>query len=202
MKKLIFLGLIVIAAAVIIAAFFMPWAKVDVSVTGVSKELASGAEGTVGKLPLGKKVISDIDKVTSAIDDLGGVNIQTKVSGYNIPNLVNNKTSKVALSLAEILFKSVKDLDLKSYLVYLLPLLAIACVLLALLGAKNKAYLIIMVIISGAVSIGGLYNINTMDTGSLAVKISIERGMWYTMYAFLFICAAGIVWFILDRKKA
>ena len=77
------------------------------------------------------------------------------MSGYQIPKMVNDKTTKVALSLVQVFVKDAKDIDKKSYLVYLLPLFAIICSLLAALGLKNKIYVIIMAVIGGAISIGG-----------------------------------------------
>jgi hypothetical protein len=198
MKKLVFMTMVIAASAVIITAFFMPWAKVATSVTGISKELTS----TVGGTPFAGKVVGKIDKITGAIADLGDVEIKTTVRGNQVPALVNNQTSKVALSLAQVMFKSAEGIDKKSYLVYLLPLFGIICAVLAVLGLKSKIYVAAMLILGGIVSIGGLYNLYTMDIESQIVKISIENGLWYTMYAFLFIFLVGIVWFISDIKKA
>ena len=198
MKKLIFMTLVIVASALIVVAFFMPWAKVATSVTGISKEVTSTVEDT----PLAGKVVGKISAITDAIAGLGDVEIKTTVRGSQVPALVNNQTSKVALSLAQVMFKSAEGIDKKSYLVYLLPLLGIACAALAVIGVKNKLFVGVMLVISGAVSIGGLYNLYTMDIGSQAVKISIEDGLWYTMYAFLFIFLVSVAWLILDRKRA
>ncbi len=198
MKKLIFMTLVIVASALIVVAFFMPWAKVATSVTGISKEVTSTVEDT----PLAGKVVGKISAITDAIAGLGDVEIKTTVRGSQVPALVNNQTSKVALSLAQVMFKSAEGIDKKSYLVYLLPLLGIACAALAVIGLKNKLFVGVMLVISGAVSIGGLYNLYTMDIGSQAVKISIEDGLWYTMYAFLFIFLVSVAWLILDRKRA
>ena len=124
--------------------------------------------------PLAGKVVKKISSITDAIAELGDVEIKTTVRGSQVPALVNNQTSKVALSLAQVMFKSAEGIDKKSYLVYLLPLLGIACAALAVIGLKNKLFVGVMLVISGAVSIGGLYNLYTMDIGSQAVKISIE----------------------------
>ena len=197
MKKLIFLTMVIAASAVIVYAFFMPWARVATSVTGISKELTGTVEGT----PIAGKIVGKLDVITGAIAGLGDVEIKTTVRGNQVPALVNNETSKVALSLAQIMFKSAKDVDKKSYLVYLLPLFGIICAVLAVAGLKSKICVAIMLIIGGIISIGGLYNLYTMDIQSQIVKISILNGLWYTMYAFLFIFLVGIVWLIFDRKK-
>ncbi len=200
MAKRIFAGLIIAAAVVIVVSFFLPWAKVSVSAMGVSEELTKDAKTILKDTPLVGKVVGKLEKVTDTLTTIGDISIKTEISGYNIPVLVNRKTSKVALSLAQIMFRSVEGLDLKSYLVYLLPLLGMFCALASILGQKNRLYIIIMLIVAGAVGIAGLYNLHTANVENLAVKITIMNGLWNTMYAFLFIFLVGILWLILDKK--
>ncbi|MGB2630427.1 MAG: hypothetical protein WBD24_06185 [Candidatus Omnitrophota bacterium] len=201
MNKIIFPGLIIIASLVTVLCFFQPWASVAASVTGISKELTSAADKSLKDTPFAGKFIKKADEVTTAISKYGDIEIKTTVRGNQIPAMVNNKTSKVALSLTQVFFKSAEGLDKKSYLVYLLPLFGILCGALAVLGTKNKLYVIVMTAIGGAISAGGLYNLLTMDVSSAAVKISIRYGLWHTMYAFLFICAVGIAWLVAGKKK-
>jgi len=199
MKKEILAGLIIIASSVIVISFFLPWAKIDTSasevsrgITGVARE-GLGGESTVGKL-IGK-FEKEVDKVSAVAD----IRVKAAVSGYDIPVMVNNKTSKIAIAAAQIIFKSAKNLDMKSYLVYLLPLFGIFCGAAAILGLKNKLSIIVALIVSGIVSITGLYNLYTTDLSSLILNISIEKGLWCTMYAFLFIFFAGIAWLVSNK---
>ena len=197
MKKQIFLGVVVAACVVILMSFFMPWAKVNVSAVGVSKELEASAAGT----PFASKWVGSLKKATSALGDIGDIKIKTMVTGYSIPTMINQKKSKVAISLMQIMFKSVENLDIKSYLVYLLPIFAIICAILAVLGQKMKLYIIAMLVISGTIAIAGLYNLLTMNVSSVAVKITIGKGLWLTMYSFLIICLTSAVWLIQDKKS-
>ena len=193
MVKKILVGLIVLASIVIVISFFMPWARVSVSVVGVSKQLTSSSG-------LPDKMVEKLKEITSAISSFGDVDIKTTVSGYQIPGMVNNKTSKAALSTAEILSKSASGLEQKSYLVYLFPLLGIVCGILAVTGLKSKACIVIILIIGGIVGIVGLYNLSTANLVHVSVKIDILSGLWNTIYAFLFIFIAGITWLILGKK--
>ena len=199
-KKMFFLSMVIAASIAIIFSFFMPWATIATSVTKVSKDLTQAAEGSLADTPFAGKFIKQLDKATSAIGQMGDIEIKSAVRGNQIPAMVNNKTSKVALALAQVFFKDAGGLDKKSYLVYLLPLLGIACAALAVLGLKNKLYVIVMAVLAGAISIGGLYTLLTMDISSTIVKISIAKGLWNTMYSFLFICLAGIAWLVLNKK--
>jgi len=200
MKKNILCGLVIIAGAVIVVSFFLPWAKVTVSTMGVSKELTKDVETTLKDTPIAGKLVGKLTDITDAVSALGDIEVKTQVTGYNIPVLVNRKTSKVALSLMQIMFKSVENLDVKSYLVYLLPILGIFCAIASILGRKNRFYVMLMLVVAGAVSIIGLYNLHTTNMANIVVKVTIMDGLWYTMYGFLFIFVAGIAWLALGEK--
>lgn len=203
MRKMVLFSLVIICAIAIISGFFMPWAKASVSATKVAKDLAgSASKGMLENTPFAGKFIRGLDKATSKISDLGDINIKTMVSGYDIPTLVNKKSSQIAIAIASTMFKDAKDLDKKSMLVYLLPLFAIVCVVLGLVGIKNKIAIIVMALISGGISIGGLYNLMTADLSKLPIQISIEQGLWQTMYSYLMICIISVIWFVLDLKEA
>jgi len=196
MKKLIFLVVVFAASTVIVMSFFQPWAKINASVTGISTELTKSANTTLGKTSFGGKFIRQLNNITNSIGKIGNVELKSTVRGNNIPMLANNQTSKTALSLVQVLFKSkgTENLGTKSYLVYLLPLSGILCAILALLALKHRVYLLIMGAISGIISIGGLYNLYTMDVVSPVVKITIENGLWNTMYAFGCVLLIAILW--------
>lgn len=203
MRKIVLLALVVICALAIVHAFFMPWAKASASATKVAKGLTKSATaGMLENTPFAGKFIRGLDKATDKISDLGDIQIKTAVSGYDIPTLVNKKTSQIAIAIASVMFKDAKDLDKKSLLVYLLPLLALVCIGLAIIGLKNKIAVMAMTILSGGISAGGLYNLMTVNLSGLPIQISIEQGLWQTMYAYLMIAVIGIVWIALDLKKA
>ena len=85
-------------------------------------------------------------------------------------------------------------------LVYLIPLFAIVCVILAVIGLKYKLAVIAMAVIGGAISIGGLYNLFTANLAALPVQITIMNGLWQTMYGYLLICILSIIWLITVKR--
>ena len=203
MRKIVLLALVVICALAIVHAFFMPWARASTSATKVANRLAKSATGgMLENTPFAGKFIRGLDKATNTISDIGDIQIKTAVSGYDIPTLINKKSSQTAIAIASVMFKDAKDLDKKSMLVYLLPLLALACIGLAIVGLKSKIALIVMAVLSGGIAVVGLYNLMTIDLSKLPVQISIEQGLWQTMYAYLIISVIGIVWVALDLKEA
>lgn len=179
MKKNIFSIFIVLAALVIIVSFFRSWAKVTTSSFVDTAEKIANIFGQ--KLP--------------------NVDIKMTVTGYSIPQMANSQNSKAALAVIETLSKSSKGLGAKSYLVYLLPLSAIACIALALAGLKKKVFIIGMSVLSGLIGGVGLFNLSTVNTDTLITKITIGSGLWNTMYAFLFIFLIGVTWLVLDKNS-
>lgn len=202
MKKFVLAGMVILAAIVIILSFFMPWAKLSASVTKVSKELTDRAGKAAGGT-FGERFTRELSRVTEAIGNVGGdIEIKTSVSGYDIPSMANKKSSKVAISLTQGLLKDTRDLDKKAALVFLLPIFAVVCAALAVIGLKNKLSVILMLIISGGISLGGLYRLKTLDLASLPVDITIEKGLWQTLYAYLFILIISIIWLVTGKKEA
>ncbi|MDP3789344.1 MAG: hypothetical protein Q8R48_02960 [Candidatus Omnitrophota bacterium] len=203
MKNMIFATLVIICSAIIIISFFMPWAKVKISATQVSKELVTSAkEGPLKGTPFAEKFIKKFEKATSAIGQFGDIEVKTQVSGYDIPTMVNKESSKIAISFVQEFFKDTKDLDKKSMLVFLLPLLGIACMALAIFGLRYKWAVIVILVLAGVISAAGLYNLYTSNFSSTAVEITIEKGIWQTFYAYLAIFIISIAWIISDLKKS
>ena len=178
----------------------MPWAKASVSVTKVAKNMTESANGRLQNTPFGGKFVQGLDQATNAIGKFGDIKVKTTVSGYDIPTMTNKKSSHVAIQLAQVLFKDAKDLDKKSMLVYLLPLFAIACIALAVTGLRYKVSVIAAAIIGGAIGIGGLYKLMSTDLSNLPVQISIETGLWLTMYGYLLICILSVAWLVAGEK--
>lgn len=201
MKKIAFVGLVIVAAIVIVSSFFKPWVRLSTSVTKISGELVGKTTGKIKEAPLAGKFVKELEKVTSAIGNLGDVEVKTTVSGYDIPTLVNKKSSKVAISFVQSFFKGAKDLDKKSKLVLFLPLFAILCVVLAIAGIRYKFAVVLMAVLSSLISLVGLYKLKTLDLSSLTVNITIEKGLWQTIYAYLFIFVLSIVWLATDKKQ-
>lgn len=201
MKKKIFAGSIIVCALIIIVSFFMPWAKATVSATKVAKNLTDSVSGKLQNTPFAGKFVKEFNKATNAIGNIGDIEVKTTVSGYDIPTMTNKKSSRVTLQLTQILFKDAKDLDKKSILVYLLPLFAIVCIALAIIGLRYKVSVIATALIGGAIGIGGLYKLMATDLSKLPVQISIENGLWQTMYGYLLICILSIAWLVIESKK-
>jgi len=202
MKKTIMAVLVVICAIAIVIAFFMPWAKASTSATRVAKGVKQSAGGALQGTSLGDKAMAYLDVATQAISEMGDIKVKTIVRGCDIPTLISRKSSNVAISLAQVYVNDTNDLDKKVILVYLIPLFAIACIALAVLGMKNILFVAIMGLVSGVISVVGFFKIMITDMSSMMVQISIEKGLWMTLWAYLAIFAISIAWVVIYRNKA
>jgi hypothetical protein len=200
MKKIVMATLAVLSAVVIIISFFMPWAKASTSATRVAKSVKQGAGGALQGTSLGEKVMTYFDVATQAISDMGDIKVKTIVRGCDIPTLVSKKSSNVAISLVQVYAKDANDLDKKASLIYIIPLFALACIALAVLGMKNILFVAIMGLASGIISIVGFFKIMTTDMSSMVVQISIENGLWLTLWAYMAIFMISVAWVITARN--
>jgi len=199
MKRFILSGLIIIASAVTVWTFYMPWARITNDPIRTAKQVLETRDEEFFK---SDKFKNTMEKVAGFLDGVfpEGAQIGATVSGYDVPRLIDREESKVAIAFTQAIFNDVEGLDKKCYAVYLLPLFGILCAALALIGLKHTLSVIVMLLLSGAISIGGLYKLVTLDLTGLPVDIMIQSGLWYTMYAFLFIFAVSLVWLTSERR--
>jgi hypothetical protein len=194
--KIILATLIIVCSVVIVVSFFQPWAKADLSVTKTAGALKEKAQTTMKGSRYAAKIITGLDRAAKAIGGMGDIQVKTAVSGYDIPAMINKKSSKIALCLAQVIFKDAKDLDKKSLLVYLLPLAGLLSIILTLMGLKSIMPVVVMAILSGLISAAGLSNVMTADLSNNVVQISIEQGLWQTLYGFLLIFVFSLIWIV------
>jgi hypothetical protein len=199
MKKMILSGLIIACSVMVIVSFFMPWANASVSVTKAATGLAAMVQKELGGTQYEKKVANFLQKAEKTIDTIGNVEVKTTVSGYDIPTLVQKRSSRSALSFVQIFFKGAQGLEKKVMLVYLLPLFGVACIFLTVLALTNKLYIIGPAVIGGVISAGGFYKLWTTNFSGAQYQIILLNGMWYTLYAYLLICILSIVWLATER---
>ena len=194
--------IVICASVMIVFSFYMPWARVTVSAVGVVRKLTVVAEEKYKSSLLAGKIIKKMKKATDELDTAGDVSIRSMVRGYMIPALANDEGSKVALAAVQVMFKSEdENLPQKSYLVYLFPILGIACGILAFLGMRSWIPVVIMTLISGIVGIGMLYNVSATNLVQGEVELSLMLGLWIIIYAFLLIFVTGVFWLANVKKS-
>lgn len=192
------LGLAWGCVASAVAGFFLPWATLDVHDPGVAKMLRQ-ATSEVGVLDKAARALGKItveirqgaETVTGELPTLA--DLPRQVSGVQIPRLANQPNAQVAMALVEILTNTRQRLGLKSYAVYAVPGLALLCGLLLTAGWRRRALLAGIAVVCAGVAAAGFWKLLTTDTDTLFVAVTIGRGLWMSLWAYVGLALAAVV---------
>ncbi|MFO8053302.1 MAG: hypothetical protein R6U54_05045 [Candidatus Omnitrophota bacterium] len=158
---------------VIFVSFFLPWISVE-----------SEAMGKLSKLLTGKAQ-ANIDAV----------------SGFQIPILANGEESRFMVSIIKIFKPEINNADKKSFLVWIMPLLAIALFFISI-GFKNKKLIKLLIgIVCIAIFAGAVYKINTTDLDKLVLNVKIAYGLWMALFGYLTLGLVELISFAKLIKK-
>jgi len=155
---------LLVMVLVILVSFFLPWVSVQ-----------SEAVGTFTKILTGEK--------QAVIDE---------ISGFRIPIMANGDDARLMLSIIKIFNPKVENADKKSYLVWVIPILAVVLLLGGVSLGKNKVFNLAMGIIGVVLFVAAMYKIQTTNLDKMVLKVSIGNGLWLSLYAYL---ALGILGF-------
>ena len=167
---------IVIIVAAIFASFFLPWVSVG-----------SPVAGGINKLLAGKNDSSFYS-----------------ISGFQVPIMANGRESKLMISIIQLFNPGVKDADQKSWLIWVVPGLAVAILILLWLWGKNKWLHVVLGIIAVAIFGVATFKILTTDLNKLILKVSIAFGLWSLLVGYLLlggVCLLNFVTFINRKNK-
>jgi hypothetical protein len=146
-----------VLVAGIFIAFFLPWVHVEAPMIG-----------TISKVLTGKRQA----EITS-------------ISGFSVPVLANGPDARLMISIIKIFNPGVTDADKKSWLIWGVPLFAIAIFLLTLLLRDNRWFNLAITAIGIPIFLIGVYKINTTDLNKLVLNARIGLGVWLTLYGYL-----------------
>ena len=164
-----------ISLVVIVISFFLPWISVE-----------SAAIGEVTKALTGKR--------QATIDS---------ISAFKVPILANSKESRFMISVIKIFNPGIKNADKKSFLIWLVPGLALIIFLISRFFYKNKWVNLAFGIIGCPIFFIAVYKITTTDLDKLVLRVNINLGLWLTLFGYLGIGVLGFINFIqLTKKKS
>lgn len=176
------LGLAWLSVGAALVGFVLPWAMLEMKhVQGTALEELAGKLGQ----ELGRVVVSvkrGAETVTGELPDLS--QIADDVSGIQIPQLANRKDAKVVLALAEMLTGQ-RELGAKSYVVYLVPGLALLCGLLLTGAGRARTVCLLTAVLCFGIAGGGFWKLLTTKTDTLLVGIVIGQGLWMSLWAYV-----------------
>jgi hypothetical protein len=191
LKAFVF-GLVWVSVTAAVAAFFLPWATLDVRSHQLAEPIGRVTQGMPLEELAGKltkkvgRVVVEVKRgtalVTGELPDLA--TIPTRVSGVQIPQLANRQDAQVVLALAEMLTGQ-RNLGAKSYWVYLVPALALLCGLVVTLLSRLRLVCLLVGGVCLAVSVLGFWKLLTTNTETLLVAIDIGPGLWLSLWAYV-----------------
>ena len=185
-----------VSVAVVLRAFFLPWAMIDLREPSLVRQVRETVEGQ-GLL---ESLVQRVGKVTAEIrrgaetvtGELSLSDIPHEVSGVQIPQMANQENAQVALALMELLTNTRQHIGAKSYAVYLLPGLAVLCgVLLTVLGRVRAALLGIAALCALVAGVG-FWKLLTTNTSTLFIAITIGPGLWLSLWGYVGLSAAAL----------
>ena len=160
--------IIAVLAAVIFISFFLPWVHVESQMIGSMVKVLTG---------------------TRQAEIIG-------ISGFAVPALANGPDARLMISIIKIFNPNVTDADKKSWLIWGVPIFAIAIFLLSLLIGDNRWFNLAVAVIGILIFLAGVYKIKTTDLNKLVLNAKIGMGVWLTLCGYLGLGVVGAVNFV------
>jgi len=188
------LGLIYLSVVTTGIGLWMPWAKIEWRTMRLQEKLADSGLGQMTIL------IREGDK-TFELNDRVLRDLPSLVRGYEIPRLANAQHTQFALGIAALLGDVPKDIGAKSYLVFLVPPLAILFGSLLIWAGSRHALSAGIGITCGVLAGLGAWKILTLDLSFSIAEIHLGLGVWAMIAAFCGLCLAGCSSVLVSRTQ-
>jgi len=172
MKKNLKIGVLVCSILIIIG-FFLPWVCVG------SKQAGSFTKILTGKRQEGIAAIS----------------------GFQIPVMANSDESRLIISVAKIFFPNVTDADKKSFLVWVIPILAMLILFLDRQYGNIRWVDLAYGVMGAMIFFVVTYKVMTTDLDKVVLQVGIGIGLWLILFGYLGMGISGINKFLVLSKK-
>jgi len=191
-----------------VAGLFMPWVTIEVREPELARQLRETTESSPVSDTIGG-ILKDVGRITATIrrgaetitGDLPSLSeIPRQVSGVQIPRLANRQQSKLALAIIEQVTGERQHLGLKSYAVYLLPGLALICGVLVTIWGRHRAVSWSVAGVCAAVTGAAFWKLMTMNLQAAFITITIERGLWLSLWAYAVLAVAAGMSGLMSRR--
>lgn len=166
-------NLMLVLVVVICVSFFLPWVTV-------------GGGSSVGKL---SKLISGKEK-----------NIKQSISGFQVPVMANSEESRTIITIIKIFQPKITHADTKSYLIWIVPLLAVAMLFVTKAVPSNKWVRLAFAAIGILIFAGATFKILTTNMDKVVLKVSIGYGLWLILLGYLGIGIIQLTEFLKLKK--
>ena len=186
-----------VSVAVVLRAFFLPWAMIDLREPALVRQVRETVEGQGlldGLTQRIGKVTAEIRRGAETVTgELSLSDIPSEVSGVQIPQMANQENAQVAMALVELLTNERQHLGATSYAVYLVPGLALLCgALLTCLGGADAVAIGVAGLCAGIAGVG-FWKLLTTNTQAIFIAITIGPGLWQSLWGYAGLAAAALL---------
>jgi hypothetical protein len=148
--------LVFIFAFVVMVSFFMPWISIDTPAKGM---------------------ISKFVKLESRSSLM-------KISGYQVPILANRRDSRLMIGVIKLYNPGVNDADKKSWLIWVVPLLALFLALVHAGIKENRWFNLAVAVIGMLIYAAGVYKLKTVNMDKIVMNVNILSGVWMALFGY------------------
>ncbi len=180
-----------------VAGFFLPWARIELQ---ESATLPLPSLGPLTAEHIEVQIRRESQIITGDLRSLAQVPRQ--LSGFQIPQFVNQALAQAAIALAEVFTHKRQRPELKSYAVYLLPGLAILCGVLMTTWGTRPSVAIGVATLCTVVAAAGFWTLLTRDTHVPFVTVTIGPGLWLSLWAYVALAGCTALHIAVRRRPA
>ena len=178
-----------------VIGFFLPWVSVRLRDPGTGEVIDEAGLNQMLKRvsqQVGRVTITlqrGAETVTGELPDLS--TLPERLSGFEIPRLANRHDVQATAQLLEIV-TGTGGTGLKSYLVYLVPALAMVLGTAAYLAHRRRVVCGIVGGVALVVAGVGWWRLTIASAGTWLVAIQIEIGLWLSIAAYVGLALASL----------
>lgn len=196
-------GLAWVSVAASLAGFLLPWVRLE-----LRAQLAAIADAAPAEYRGGREAPRAIGRVTVQLRQGGEAmtaalpaasEFPREVRGVQIPWVVRQEQAQATVALLELFTDTRQHATVKSFAVFLLPAMALMCGLLVTRWKHRPAVTGGVALVCAAVAALGFEKLFTLDTARSFIAITIERGVWLSLWAYVGL-AASAGWLTLNRR--
>ncbi len=202
-----------VSVAAVLVGFVQPWASIKVRYRDVARDVTGAVDAVAKEVGLGDVLSSLSERVgrvtisvkegaetiTGELPDLS--TIPTEISGADIPRLANRKDAHVVVALAE-MWTGHRELGAKSYLVYVIPGLALLVGVLVTLFRSARWLGALLGLTALALAGFSGWKLSTTHPDALLVAITIEQGLWLVCWGYAGMGLALLLTALVSRTRS
>ncbi|OGX29134.1 MAG: hypothetical protein A3B78_02840 [Omnitrophica WOR_2 bacterium RIFCSPHIGHO2_02_FULL_67_20] len=175
-----------LSVAASLAGFLLPWVTLDLRGAKLAA-LAGGGPHDIGRVTI--QLRQGGETIAAALPE--ATEFPWQVRGIQIPWLVRQEQTRVAVALLERLTNTRQHAALKSGAVFLVPGAALLCGVLLTGWGRHPAVAGGVLLVCVAVAAGGAWKLLALDTSRSLIGVAIERGLWVSLGAYVGLAASA-----------